>query len=142
MADLRLNYNTSQFRVCMDTKSSGRLVAQRLRAAIPFSDLPDMLLKADIVMDAQDHPRAFQRKRQFVESSADSSIPYAREPEEMMSAEAVENESGALATLQLQVTTRQNASWQGALSVVGKDERHTFESVLQLLALIDELTEV
>lgn len=140
MADLRLNYNTAMFYVCMDTKTSGRLVSRRLTAPIAFNDLPSLLLKADLVMDAQDHPRAFQRKRQFDESqSRAASVPYAQSENEMMSEEEVEAAAGALTTLRLQVVTRQNASWQGAVTTPDK-QRHSFDSVLQLLELIDNLT--
>lgn len=140
MASLKLNYNTAVFILCFDSKTSGRIAGRRLREPIPFFDLPAMLLKIDSVMDLQDYPRAFQRKRQF-ENAAKSvqSVPYARDEDEMMTAEDVDALEGKLITLKLQVMTRQSATWQG--SVTAGSERFMFESVLQLLEFIDKLTD-
>ncbi|NLB29776.1 MAG: hypothetical protein GX823_06090 [Clostridiales bacterium] len=139
MAILKLNYNTATFKLCFDTKASGRIVGQRLQAPIAFFDLPEMLLKIDAVMDLQDYPRAFQRKRKFENVSEKAvSVPYAVTAEDMMDSEVVDGSSGELATITLQVMTRQNATWQG--SVTDGSERLMFDSVLQLLGFIDKLT--
>ena len=139
MAILKLNYNTAVFKLCLDSKTSGKIAGQRLREPIPFSDLPEMLLKIDYVMDMQDYPRAFQRKRQFeIAEKKVSDIPYAASPDDMMSAESVEGCSGGLVTLMLQVMTRQNSTWQG--TVTANSERFIFESVLNLLEVIEKLT--
>ena len=139
MTILKLNYNTAAFKLCFDSKTSGKITGQRLREPVPFSDLPEMLLKIDNVMDLQDHPRAFQRKRQFESTDKKTvPIPYARELDEMMSADDVDGSSGALVTITLLVMTRQNATWQG--SVNAGSGRLMFESVLQLLEIIDKLT--
>ena len=140
MATLKLNYNTAAFKLCFDSKTSGIMTGQRLRESIPFSDLPEMLLKVDLIMDMQDHPRAFQRKRQFESTEKKtSSVPYAETPEDMISDEVVAGLSGKLATLTLQVMARQNSTWQG--TVTANAERYTFDSVLQLLEVIDKLTD-
>ena len=140
MEALKLNYNTALFKLCFDSKTSGLITGQRLRETIPFSDLPETLLKIDCVMDMQNYPRAFQRKRQFGNTERKAaSVPYAASLEEMLSEEAVDRCSGAIATLLLQVMTRQNSTWQG--SVTSNSERFRFDSVLQLLEIIDKLTD-
>lgn len=140
MASLKLNYNTAVFKLCFDTRTSGKIVGRRLREPVVFYDLPAMLLKIDAVMDMQDYPRAFQRKRQFDAVADDSAeVPCAREADEMMGEEEVGGYAGELVTLLLQVMTRQNATWQGSIGHEG--ERHMFESVLQLLEHIDKITD-
>ena len=140
MSTLKLNYKTAVFKLCLDSKSTGTVVGQRLLEPIPFSSLPDMIFKLDYVMDMQNYPRAFQRKRQFeTDGKKDASVPYATTPDEAMSAEAVDGLDGSLVTLMLQVMTRQNATWQGSISV--SSERFLFDSALQMLDIIDRLTD-
>ncbi len=138
MSILKLNYNTAVFKLCFDTDISGVIAGRRLCEPIPFSDLSEMFLKLDYIMDGQDYPRAFQRKRQFEQGKkTTASVPYANSAEEMMTPEAVEGMTGRRGTLLLQVMTRQNATWQGSLTY--GNERRMFESVLQLIADIGEL---
>lgn len=138
MGSLKLNYNTAMFRTCLDTATSGRIVGRRLSAPIPFAGFVDLVLKADTVMDIQDYPRAFQRKRQFREP-ADTSLPCAETEEDMMDEAAVNSARGARATFLLHVISRQNACWQGAVITPEDDRRHPFDSVLQLLEILDTL---
>ena len=140
MAKLKLNYNTAVFKLCLDSKTSGTVAGQRLRESIAFSNLTDLLIKLDYVMDMQDYPRAFQRKRQFEQDGKkDTAVPFATSPDDVMSAEAVDSYAGAQATLMLQIMTRQNATWQGSVS--SGAERFLFDSDLQLLEIIDRLTD-
>ena len=142
MTTLKLNYKTAIFRLCINSKSSGTIVGQRLREPIPFSSLPDLLFKLDYIMDKQDYPRAFQRKRLFEQDSKKyDGLAYAETPEEAMTAEAVDASTGEVITLRLQVITRQNATWQGSVSIVSSSdsERFDFDSDLQLLVIIDRL---
>ena len=140
MEKLKLNYNTAIFRVCMDAEHSGRIVSRRLKAPMPFTDLVNLLLKMEAVMDAQDYPRAFQRKRQFREiPTTDTQVPYALSVEEMMDEDAVNAATGALSTFLLHILSRQNACWQGIVILPEDNRRLPFESVLQFLEVVDTL---
>jgi hypothetical protein len=51
------------------------------------------------------------------------------------------NVSGDLATLRMRVMFRQNASWQGTLRWMEEGMEENFQSVLELLMLIDSVFE-
>ena len=141
MDQLRLNFKSAIFKLCLNTKSSGIIVGQRLCEPIPFSSLPDMLFRLDYVMDGQNYPRAFQRKRSFErDNKKHENVAYAKSPAELTSLEVVDSYSGEVATLLLHVITRQNATWQGSVTVDGGTERYDFDSDLQLLEIIDGLS--
>ena len=67
---IRLNHNSAALRVCVDRaeqgRISGRVFGQRLVRPIVFTDIGDLLLQVEAVLDAQNFPQAFQRVRTFV----------------------------------------------------------------------------
>ena len=135
-----LNYTDAALRVCVDRAEGGqiqgRMVGRRLTGPVPFGDVGSLLLQAEAVMDAQNFPQAFQRGRSFVARSAGA--PAAQRPEEGMPRQAVEGAEGAEATFVLHVDTRQRATWQGTVDWLDGGAPQPFESVLELLKLIDQ----
>lgn len=148
---MKLNLSNASLRICVNEvvkgRISGMVFSQRLREPMPFSDIASLLLQVEELLDEQDFPRAFQRKRQFPakqgarpergrawrppgELPEDESRPY-------MALEAVEAAKGAIATFVIYIITRQNTSWQGKVDWLdGTEER--FSSALELIYLIDE----
>jgi len=126
---------------CEGEHISGNVYSMRLMEAMPFDDISDLLLKVEAVLDSQDFPRAFQRKRSFVES-AGNPYPDPRYNEEdwegYMDEETVNSAEGRYSTFVIQVITRQNASWQGYVDWLDNLPRQPYNSVLELLAMITE----
>ncbi|MCL1906035.1 MAG: hypothetical protein FWG06_03390, partial [Clostridiales bacterium] len=64
---MKLNRGNSSLRICVDSvahgQASGRVYGQRLEEPLLFSDIGDLLIKIDDLLNVQDYPRAFQRKR-------------------------------------------------------------------------------
>jgi hypothetical protein len=141
---LHLNYNTSKFRICVDDIEhnivSGRVFSGRLKDPIEFPDLNSLVLRLDRLMDEQNYPQAFQRKRSFKTSAPraarsgaagedqDDGRPY-------MDEKTVAGAAGAKASFVLQVISRQNTNWQGFVEFPDGG-RKEFESELGFLEMV------
>jgi hypothetical protein len=150
---LKLNYNTAKLRVCVDRVDgsvvSGRVFSQRLKEVLVFPDLNSLVLRLDRLMDEQNYPQAFQRKRTFsaapsaskgskagkTENAADDDAPY-------MDEKTAESAVGERATFVLQVLSRQNANWQGTVDFLDGAGNREFESELDFLALVNAFLSV
>ena len=96
-----------------------------------FDNLTQLLIRMEGLLDALDFPqrsmegRAFDRPEQRVAAGAPRPAPEAL------------GEQKPLATFQLSVLFRQNASWQGSLTWLERAEEAQFRSVLELVGLLD-----
>ena len=138
MERIKFNYSNAMLRICVDEGHSGTIIGQRLREPILFHDFVDLVLKIESVLDGQDFPRAFQRKRQF-QNSPPIPVTFARCEAEMMPEETVSAAFGTVATFTVQIIARQNTSWQGAIFSAEKTNRKAFQSDLEFLTLLDEM---
>ncbi len=117
--------------VCIDCYDDsvmvGRMYNSRFGEAESFKSTIEFLNKMEQLLAIEDTPQPFSSVRTF--HSVMSPLP---DPPAIMLPRA-----GKLATLELHVLFRQNASWQGSiLWAEGKQEQH-FRSVLELIFLID-----
>lgn len=139
MHKLKFNYKTSAIKVCLSKPDgavvSGFLVGLRLKRPVDFYDIGDFLIKVESILDAQNHPQAFQRKRMFSGDAAhvpelmDDSEPYMTEAE-------VDAATGHM-TFMLNIVARQNTTWQGHM-VWDDGQRDEFVSDLELMQIIDK----
>ncbi len=138
---IRLNYQTAELRVCVDSleggRITGRIVGRRLSRPFAFTDICDLITKSDALMDAQSYPQAFRSIRSFTSENR-RIVPAATLESDMMDPAAVEAARGDATTFSLQVFTRQNASWQGCIDFLDGSPALTFESVLELIKLMAE----
>jgi len=147
MADPKTRFMMSPFKVCADRmdseKTAGRVYSQSLSEPVIFCDIADLLMQLDEIFDRRNFPKAFQRSRTFSEEKA---APAARrgtldapEPElDFMTAELVDRMKGEAATFWVNVSARQNSTWQGWLDWMDGSPRQTFNSALELIRLIDK----
>lgn len=138
----KFNHAAAGFRICVDESQcgriSGRVFSQRLLAPISFSDISDLLLKLEEVLDVQKFPQAFERTRSFAEIHLCDPSVIAEDLDHGMSRETVEAQSGAFGTFLLFVITRRNTTWQGSLDWLDGSPRVHYNSVLELLKLADQ----
>jgi hypothetical protein len=142
---MKLNHYMAFLKVAINEhdggRISGRVYSQRLKEPIDFNDTGDLLLQIEELLDLQDFPRAFQRKRTFggvaISRIKDSALPTDNE-EGNMDEDSVNSAKGDFATFTINVITRQNASWQGYLDWLDGSEKQPFDSDLELLALIKD----
>ena len=137
-----LGYNEQALRMCIDgtdgDKVWGRVFSMRLSRPVDFVDLSDFVVKMDAIMDAQNFPQSFQRKRAFKVPAGrrrEAHILAALEGVAMQEAE-VEAAQGSRATLVVRVLTRQNASWQGHVAVPGRSGVLEFSSELGFVEIV------
>jgi hypothetical protein len=142
--DVKLNHYMAFLRVAVDGYEAGRIsggvYSQRLKEPLAFDSTSDLLLKIENLMDDQDFPRAFQRKRTFSGKGPAKTQGRPAKPErderENMDAETVNQARGKISTFALNVITRQNTSWQGYLDWLDGSDRQAFNSDLELLSMI------
>ena len=136
---IRFNYQSAALKVCVDRMENGafcgQVVGQRLSAPITFSDVNEFFAKVDALLDVQKFPQAFQSMRVF-ESEHPVEVPAALSEEEMSVREEVEGARGACATFLFQVTTRQNASWQGYIDWLDGSSKQFFNSSLEFIKFV------
>ena len=154
---MKLNHYMAYLQVAVESHEAGRIsglvYSQRLTAPIQFSDTADLLLQIEDLLDEQDFPRAFQRKRTFakrpqkpvpsggadrVTAAADVGDVVDVDEGQPMDGETVNQARGAVATFAMNVITRQNTSWQGYLDWLDGSARKAFNSELELIAMIEE----
>jgi len=140
---IKLNFQTSVLRICIDRADSlhisGRITGRRLRQPILFSDVNELVVRIDLLLDIQNFPQAFQRARSFSDSMKEHSIPAALSPEEMLSPEEVASAHGEIATFLLNISTRRHSSWQGFLELLDGSSRRSFSSTLEFLKLMEAM---
>lgn len=117
--------------VCVDTYQ-GRVLQGRLyNPSIPqgetFHSLMEFLLKMEDLLDGMHFPQPFMASRAF----APTPDPIPGAPAESGT------QKGSLATFQVRVIFRQNASWQGSVSWLEEGREESFRSALELLLLMD-----
>lgn len=105
----------------------GTLSSPKLEKSMPFSSLTQLLLYMEALMDRSNSPQRGEERRAFA----------APQPELLQATALEEAARRELATFQLRVLFRQNASWQGSLIWVDKQMDAQFRSVLELVRLID-----
>ena len=139
---ISLGYNESALRVCVDgvdgDKLWGRVFSMRLSAPIPFGDLGDFVMKMDQVMDEQNFPQSFQRKREFKAGKKKRGLGqvFKALEGEPLTADVVNAAKGQLATFTVRVLTRQNASWQGHIIWDGEAGVIDFSSELDMVQIV------
>jgi hypothetical protein len=120
--------------------------SQRLQDIIFFPDLNNLVLRLDRLMDEQNYPQAFQRKRTF--KTEDAAPPKngkrkggateERDDRPYMDEETVARAFGEKATFVLHVLSRQNTNWQGYIDFLDGAGNREFESELGFLTLVND----
>ncbi len=143
---MKLNHGNAVLRICIDSSKNGqiggRVFGQRLEDTLIFNDLLTFILMIDSLLDKQNFPRAFQRRRSFAQQELPNRPPAAEVEGNLMSKDFVAEQLGALATLELSIITRQNTSWQGTISWLDNNQRQPFKSALEFVRHINKRLEI
>ncbi len=132
-------------RVCVDERENeyffGQVYHQELKEPETFYDINEMVLKIDEVFDLVKYPEASTKHRTFGRPQG-RKIQISDEAEQEMEDNIQEKErAGKKATFIVKVQYRQNATWQGQVVWVEKNQTKQFRSALELIKLIDNATE-
>ena len=133
-------HDNSALRICVDSVSdyavSGRVFSCRLVEPIEFTDLSSLFLRLEKLFDRQKFPLAFQRTRMIVRDTLLQDAVPAADACCGMSEEMVSAQHGAVATFDLRVISRRNATWQGSVHWLDGSARQEFSGSLALLRMI------
>ena len=116
--------------VCVDGyengRMSGRFYNPYLDTGQEFSNLMQFLQEMEQTLDAMAFPQSYTAIRTFAPSPrAPTGLP------------ETECQAGRLATFNLRIIFRQNASWQGSISWLEGRQEQSFRSALELIFLMD-----
>ena len=138
---IKLNFQTAALRICVDhaeqSHISGKIIGQRLLTPMAFSDVNELVVRIDLLLDAQNFPQAFQRARSFSPDTKGYCVPAALSPEDMLPAGEVDSAHGEVATFLLNIVTRQHSSWQGFVELLDGSPRQPFSSTLEFLKFLE-----
>jgi len=97
-----------------------------------FSNLMQMLLNIEDILDEMKFPRPALEKRRFSRFDGMSNFSAASDvsPEFQI-------KTGKLSTFKVKVIFRQNASWQGSIAWIEGNSEEPFRSALELVFLMD-----
>ena len=114
----------------------GTIVNPYFETPLAFNNVMQFVLLMENLLDSIGFPQRTMDLRHAapkrIESSNESALPSFSETADMP-------QGSPLATLELEIIFRQNASWQGSFVLREKNSVFTFRSLLELLILIDSL---
>ena len=117
--------------VCIDSFDDsvlqGSFYNQYLEGCVEFKSLVEFLLKMEDVLDDMKFPQSFTAYRSFSDGFAGFSTEKT----------GMELRRGKLATFELKILFRQNASWQGSVTWVEGRMEQSFRSALELIFLMN-----
>ena len=121
--------NTSIVQVCsyVDKRMEGTLRCMTLEEDLRFGSLMQFLALMDAVMDLDNQPQRSVEPRVFSAPVSDV----------IGGARRAGKKVPPIATFQISVLFRQNASWQGDILWVDRDMESQFRSALELIGLLD-----
>ncbi|MPM23693.1 hypothetical protein SDC9_70167 [bioreactor metagenome] len=103
-----------------------------------FSDLGNLVLRMDEIMDARNYPQAYQRSRTFLTRKKKAGELMAENEETGIPAREVEAARGKLGAFSVAVFSRRSSCWQGMVDWLDGAPREEFESILIFLRKVDE----
>ena len=117
--------------VCVDSYENsvmtGRFYNQYLSSSVEFHSLLDFLTKMEEVLDDMKFPQAFKTYRSFGEDAF--AVPF-----ESVSKTVPKS---LLASFEIRILFRQNASWQGSVTWIEGKQEQSFRSTLELIFLMN-----
>lgn len=127
----------SRFRntiVCIDSYEEkvlyGRMYNPYIEGEIPFRSTIGFIEAMEGMLEQMNFPQAYEEKRTFARFSKEENEGY-----------VVQNcpteRQGKLATFELKIFFRQNASWQGTLCWLEEKREESFRSALELFVLMN-----
>lgn len=105
----------------------GRYYNPGQREGVSFTGLMDFLLKMEQTLNDMEFPQSFLSHRTFAHPPEGHIAEHPGSP----------YRCGALATFEVKILFRQNASWQGSIVWLEEGKGEHFRSVLELAILMD-----
>ena len=119
--------------VCIDSYDtgimSGKIYNPFIEGSIEFYGVMSFINGVESILNAMVFPGAMEKKRRFKNTSSVANF--------IEKTDEVNN--GRIATFELKVLYRQNASWQGSVKWLEDNKEENYRSALELLGLMDSV---
>lgn len=126
--------------ICVDAYKdfdySGMLYNLYLPEPVAFGQVKDIIHALETFFDDIAYPQPYFEWRSFSQAQSEPQRRATVIPELYQSDTAFFHR-GRLATFMVEVSQRQNASWQGSIRWLERDLQRSFQSTLQFLMLLD-----
>ena len=118
--------------VCVDSYEDdvlkGRLYNPYFEGEVAFGSVMAFIRSIESMLEQMNFPQAYEQKRTFTRTIAE---------EQIRMKEPGNGKKGKVATFELRIFFRQNASWQGNLHWLEEGREESFRSALELFVLMD-----
>lgn len=118
----------------------GRVLHLYAEEAVPFASGTDLVIRLDELYDEWKYPQRATSQRYFKEAvpgQAKGTDTHLNNRDKKRTIDELYEVRGGIATFMLQVEYRQNSSWQGHVIRLETGETKSFQSVLELMRMID-----
>lgn len=121
--------------ICVDSYEdrlmNGRIYSKSLGGSTEFKNLVQLILAVQSAIDRLGFPEPYTITKDFsCGRSTENDYP-------IVMSEKSSDRMGALATFQIKIIFRQNASWQGIVTWIDGRREESFRSALELILLMD-----
>lgn len=118
--------------VCVDSYEGdvlkGRLYNAFFDGEVAFGSVMAFIRSVETMLEQMNFPQAYEQKRTFTGNTSE---------EQYLSPLSTEGKRGKVATFEMKIFFRQNASWQGTLRWLEQEKEESFRSALELFILMD-----
>lgn len=142
--DFKMIYAPNLIALLIDARTerdfTGRLLHLYAQEAVPFNGGTDMVIQLDDLYDTWKYPQRATSQRHFKENKTgpgQRAATHLNDRDRVRTIEELYEARGKMATFMLQVEYRQNSSWQGHVIWLEKGETRSFQSVLELMRMMD-----
>ena len=136
---MRQDYPANGFRICVDTEEqdmAGRIYSLLEPEVITYSGWNELFLKMDGNFDRGGYPQAFQKNRCLKGGTRAAS--YQGRPKRLKPQKTVTHERVPLWTVDVVVISRRDASWQGIVYDLDRQELGQFDGELGLMKILEQ----
>ena len=142
--DIKKRYAPNLVVLMIDTHTerdfAGRVLHLYEEAAESFASGSDLVIRLDELYDEWKYPQRSTSQRYFKEAAsgqAKGTDTHLNNRDKKRTIDELYEARGEIATFMLQVEYRQNSSWQGHVIRLETGEAKSFQSVLELMRMID-----
>ncbi|MDL2249602.1 hypothetical protein M2150_001093 [Lachnospiraceae bacterium PM6-15] len=133
-------YPVNSLRICVDEAGeevlTGRICGVALKEPLSFTGLLDFIAKVDDAYNDIGQPQQHRVLRSFTEENRYTS--YVGAPKKYHTAGEIDACLGAYATIEMVMTSRQGAEWQGLVKDLEKNILGKFATILECTDILRE----
>ena len=136
-----VQFRTNSVRICIDSYDNeivcGTICGVALAEEIPFGGMSDFVVKMDEAFNKIGRPQPTRVLRSFGE--ADSYQSYKGTPDCFFTSAEIGQKRGAFRTMDVVMTSRHRAEWQGIITEVNGHIEGRFQTILECMNLIGQI---